>query len=131
MIEAPIKREEIITVNQLLDAIEKNGYDQYFGDIFSDPTVYNETEGRFEAYRGSACALGQGILNLGFYTLSADRLTGIVPKIWEAIMTKNDIEEKDIPTIVREIREEFPDDLEATFTGKRYSDPFATSMGRP
>lgn len=121
--------EELVTINQLLDAIQKNGYEQSFGRLYGDgDPVWNEETKQWEEFNGSACAMGQALLNLGYNSLTGH---GKVVSVWHAIMYKNDIERKPLDIIVAEIRQEFTDDLDEKFVGKRYVTGHANEIRRP
>lgn len=49
-----------ITVGQFLDAIEKDGYTQAFTTLVGGIEANNVTR----SFKGSACAVGQGLLNI-------------------------------------------------------------------
>lgn len=114
------------TLNDVLDAMEKNGYKkikgefiEYKEEISSDypfPQLTDKVIG--------ACAIGQAALNLNKDPYDVDGivsgyLTNIGPgafAIWQAIMVDNDRSNKRIRTIARTARKNFKDigiDLDA------------------
>lgn len=52
-----------ITVNDFLDEVEKNGYEQYFGSLIGDPSI-NDWHQVEPSKVKTACAVGQGYLNI-------------------------------------------------------------------
>lgn len=101
--------DKTITLDQLLTAMEKNGYKQSVGKLF-------EYDGKDVAKDNivAACALGQAMLNLdvGRITSQAkEQETGVLSRVVKAIGIKNDVEGKTPDIIAQEIRKEFQEYL--------------------
>jgi hypothetical protein len=93
----PAKVRRQLTVGDIIDAIEKNGYPQGFGHYVQK----NEYTGAVE----SACALGQGMLNLG---IGQRRITNALGgDIASRIISLNDSHHLPLKEIAKRIREQY------------------------
>lgn len=100
-----------LTVAQVVDAIEQNGYKQAYGTMYDMPN-------------GAACAMGQAGLNLGVsgYALSDElqTFTGLMLPNGETmdlagfIVSRNDHYHAKPATIAQRIRMYFPEILDHT-----------------
>lgn len=99
-----------LTVAQVVDAIEQNGYKQSFGQLYN----YGE---------GSACAIGQGALNLGVNANDLSRqlnlfsnisFRGKLVDLASYIIQRNDNLHHKPQSIAKSIRINFPQLLEHT-----------------
>ena len=62
-----------ITVGQFIDAIEKNGLPQHFGDFFFRGDNYSDNPNPKVT---QACAVGQAYINLGIYNENGYMING-------------------------------------------------------
>lgn len=102
-----------VTVADIIDAMERNGYKQIQG-AFIKYDVKNDT------YVG--CAIGQAAINLGSHWDDISYELGRIGRDWSSnrpylrdfIVNLNDMEGMSIPRIVQEVRKLYADILENT-----------------
>lgn len=104
-----------LTLGDFINAMEKNGFHQAYGELFR----YNSKDNSIK----SACALGQGFLNLNVqepkWVDSEDYTTYESPHtrylLWKKftndVIKMNDKEKRKIKTIVKEMRIRYADQL--------------------
>lgn len=105
--------QNTITLGEFIDNMEKNGWPQFFGDMFQfDYTAISS--GQVKA----ACALGQARLNTlgGRYSNIMDVLNDEVYDFSRRVIRYNDTYRMSIPEIVVLVREEFKDQLDTELT---------------
>lgn len=129
--QAVVALSEEISLADLLDAIEANGFEQSFGELITGEIVYNPDTGYDRETVKSACALGQAMVNLGLYQISAE--SEDLVNVIKAIMYKNDKEHKSLKLIADEVREEYFIHLESKFKGGRSNTvaPYHGAIARP
>ena len=88
-----------VTVDDVLDAIEKNGLEQLFGHFFSDGKVdYNHKIGMKKIIK--ACAIGQASINLDINPFALiGGLNDAVPNLGKRIVMMNDNRKKSFKEI--------------------------------
>lgn len=100
-ISNPHLPEQHLTVGEIIDAIEKNGYKQLFG----------KWQSRKDGQIFGGCAMGQGAANLGIgyraVNNALDRIQKDGMRLAERIITLNDREQMPVPEIARKVREEY------------------------
>jgi hypothetical protein len=95
-----MRERKIVTLDDIIDAIEQNGYVQGYKDFFT----YNY-ELKDEKRVGSACALGQAALNLDvdeFHLMN--QLNTVFDGLGYDIANKNDMLKWDLPHIAKWLR---------------------------
>lgn len=108
--------KQVITRGDFIDAVEKNGWPQRTDSFFYKNTELGEK--KWYGYRdlniseiSGACAVGQGMLNLG---VTETRFEGLSPdnsRFLQKLVYMNDIDELTIPEIVKKARRVFKDTL--------------------
>lgn len=129
-----MKKKKVFTVGQFLDAVEKNNYKKARGALLKyTQKAYFAREESFrnryyprelvlasnrkkDAEVFSACAIGQGALNLDIEPQQLDNaLATAVPKIRRDIVSLNDNTGMSVSEIGRKMKEKYGDMLTITF----------------
>lgn len=108
-----------ITLSKFIDNMEKNGYEQAFGGL-----MFNKEGNKYNLDKksnvGSACALGQGMLNLNFKSLTWSSSWGI-PFV-KRVAHLNDVEKKTPEQIAKIVRKEYEKYLRETISGYTWNE---------
>jgi hypothetical protein len=116
------------TVAEVIDAIEKNGFEKITGKYFqyqSLPLPSNNPNPLLVVTGG--CALGQASVNLGIAEQDSWEWTYEQPKnaagegFAERVFQLNDTTSLSLPEIAAILREEFAENLNSTFTTYEYN----------
>lgn len=99
-----------ITLGQLIDSMEKNGFKQAYGTLMAPKHAGEEITRKKDV--GAACALGQGMLNLNIKTLVYKGSIFNFRKLVDYVANLNDNEKLTPAEIARNIREVYKDNLD-------------------
>jgi len=135
------------TLGEFIDAIEKDGLEQAFGNLFrTEDNLEINISGRKQVwtpeYRGfkivkrkvmigAACALGQGFINTNIYPIGGyeERNKG-KSDLWNefesAVVEANDNDKLPLPEIAAKMRVQFEEHLNVTFKAKSFD--YASSI---
>lgn len=124
VLATPAAPTKTITIREFIDAIEKNGYEQIFGDLF-DPTEVNPRADQIDTSKiTKACALGQGMLNLNvrYVYLDESASSTIFRDFLKSVSRRNDLDHLEPAVIAAQVREEFKELLDTSLRAYEFGD---------